>query len=326
MPRPPRIEFDHAFYHVMNRGRGRCAIFHGDSYYQSFLDTVGEACERFGCVIHAYCLLGNHYHLLIETPKANLSRVMRHINGVYTQRYNRLKKTDGPLFRGRFKSILVDQDSYLLQLSRYIHRNPIDMKQPLVTQLADYQWSSYPAYAGVAEPLPWLERGKTYDMLGHTAPFVGYANYVGAGVDEQTAQFYCKGNMASLIGDEAFKQWVYEEHLPELDAQSKGRVIEPDLTIAQVINGIASHYQVGVEEITKVIKGPKKGSDVRKLAMYLCQQLAAAKLVDIAKAFQLGHAGSVSFITHQIRKRANDDPQLRLQIESLIKSIMKQAT
>ena len=139
MPRPPRIEYENAFYHVMNRGRAREAIFHDKVYYDAFLKTLKEAVKRFDCVIHAYCLMGNHYHLLIQTPKANLSRVMRHINGVYTQRHNRLRLTDGPLFRGRFKAILVDIDSYLLHLSRYIHRNPIDMKSPLVENLVMYE-------------------------------------------------------------------------------------------------------------------------------------------------------------------------------------------
>ena len=96
--------------------------------------------------------MGDHYHLLIGTPKANLSRVMRHINGVYTQKHNRLKRTDGPLFRGRYKAILVDKDDYLVPLTRYIHRNPIDMKRPLVEKLEDYLWSSYSAFVGKAEP------------------------------------------------------------------------------------------------------------------------------------------------------------------------------
>ena len=146
MPRPQRIEYKNAFYHVMNRGRARQAIFQDERYYQAFLDTLAEAYQRFHCIIHAYCLMGNHYHLLLETPNANLSRIMRHINGVYTQRHNRLKHTDAPLFHGRYKAILVDKDAYLLQRSRYIHRNPIDMKQPMVRNLHDYQWSSYPAY------------------------------------------------------------------------------------------------------------------------------------------------------------------------------------
>jgi putative transposase len=189
---------------------------------------------------------------MAKTPKANLSRVMRHVNGVYTQRYNRLRKTDGPLFRGRFKSILVDQDSYLLQLSRYIHRNPVEMKNSLVTELADYRWSSYPAYIGLIQPVSWLERDKTYAMLGHAVQFEGYANYVKAGVDDETAAFYGKGNMASLIGDKGLREWVYEELLPELASEDKGKVIQPDLTMEQVIAGVASHYKISPEYLSEL--------------------------------------------------------------------------
>jgi REP element-mobilizing transposase RayT len=112
MPRPLRIEYQDAYYHVMNRGRGRQHIFHDDDYFQAFLKTLEEAHQRFDLQILSYCLMSNHYHLLVKTPQPNLGRAMRHINGLYTQRYNRLKKTDGPLFRGRYKAILVEADSY----------------------------------------------------------------------------------------------------------------------------------------------------------------------------------------------------------------------
>ena len=105
-----------------------------------------NAHRRFDVQILCYCLMSNHYHLLVKTPEANLGRAMRHINGVYTQRHNRLRKTDGPLFRGRYKAILVEEDSYQLQLSRYIHRNPLEAK--MVDHLGAYPWSSYPAYVG----------------------------------------------------------------------------------------------------------------------------------------------------------------------------------
>ena len=146
-------------------------ICHGDIYYETFLTTVAEACQRFDCIIHAYCLMSNHYHILIETPNANLSRVMRHINGVYTQRYHRLKHTDASLFRGRYKAILVSQDEYLLQLSRYIHRNPIETTVPMVERLEDYHWLSYPAFIGLREPEKWLERGLTYQLLRYPKPY-----------------------------------------------------------------------------------------------------------------------------------------------------------
>ncbi len=162
MPRPVRIEYEGACYHVMNRGRGRQPIFHATAYFHAFLETLAEAHERFGVVIHGYCLMGNHYHLLLQTPHGNLGRVMRHMNGVYTQRYNRLKPTDGPLFRGRYKAIVVEADNYLLQLSRYIHRNPIERKPPLVDSLDSYPWSSYPAYINHTKSPTWEAR--------HTCP------------------------------------------------------------------------------------------------------------------------------------------------------------
>jgi putative transposase len=99
MPRPTRIEYEGAFHHVMNRGRNQRTIFHDESYFNAFLKTLKEVSEQFDAVIHAYCLMSNHYHLLIETPKANLSRIMQHINGVYTQRHNRLKKNDGTILK-----------------------------------------------------------------------------------------------------------------------------------------------------------------------------------------------------------------------------------
>jgi putative transposase len=322
MPRPQRIEYEHAFYHVMNRARGRRIIFHDDVYYQMFLDTLGEACFRFDCLVHAYCLIDSHYHILIETSKANLSRLMRHVNGVYTQRYNRLNESDGPLFRGRFKAVLVDHNDYLLPISRYIHRQPIDMKKPLVTQLSDYRWSSYPAYVGKAQPDQWLAQDLTFNKLGHKGNHNGYANYVMAGVDEQTAQLYSKGNMASVIGDKGFRAWVYQKRSPQLAAERESQLSQPDLTMAQVICLIANEYGVTADDITKVVRGLQKENEARKLAMYLCQELVAAKLADIAIHFHLNNTGSVGFTTHQVRQRIRSDSQFKHRVDALIKRIM----
>ena len=118
MSRPLRIQYPDAWYHLMNRGRRREEIYTDKHDYMGFIELLQEATEMFNVCISAYCLMPNHYHLLIQTPDANLSRCMRHINGVYTQRFNRRHGHDGPLFRGRYKSILIDQDSYLLELIR----------------------------------------------------------------------------------------------------------------------------------------------------------------------------------------------------------------
>lgn len=138
MPRPIRIEYPHAFYHIMNRGQNRQNIFRSDRCYAIFLETLSEVHKKFGAVIHAYCLMSNHYHLIMETPLGNLSKVMQHVNSVYVQKYHRLHKTDGTLFRGRYKAILVDADAYLTQLHRYVHRNPLATKKKIVDKLEDY--------------------------------------------------------------------------------------------------------------------------------------------------------------------------------------------
>ena len=154
MSRPLRIEFKHAWYHVMNRGAGHRMIFNTDEQRQYFLSLLEVTAKRFNADWHAYCLMGNHYHLMLQTPDGNLQRIMRHINGIYTQYFNRSENTDGALFRGRYKAILVDAQAYWLQLSRYIHRNPLEAG--LVGDLTDYPWSSYQAYTKARSAPGWL--------------------------------------------------------------------------------------------------------------------------------------------------------------------------
>ena len=125
MSRPLRIEFPGAIYHVTSRGDRREPIFDDDQDREAFLDVVGTALERFDACALAYCLMGNHYHLVLHTRSANLSRLMRQINGVYTQTYNRRHRKVGHLFQGRFKAILVDENAYLLEVCRYVDLNPV---------------------------------------------------------------------------------------------------------------------------------------------------------------------------------------------------------
>jgi len=130
MSRPLRVEYAGAFFHIMNRGLNRNPIFLDEDRDRAlFKKTVGEAVERWKIRVHAFALMDNHYHLLVETPLAMISRAMRHIDGIYTQRFNRLHRRDGPLMRGRFKSILVQKESYFLELVRYIHLKFIFISQ-----------------------------------------------------------------------------------------------------------------------------------------------------------------------------------------------------
>jgi hypothetical protein len=150
--------------------------------------------------------MGNHYHLLVETPLANLSRAMRHLNGVYTQRYNREVKSDGPLFRGRYKAILVDVDAYLLNVCRYIHRNPIEAG--LVRKAEKYPWSSYRAYIGKIRSPSWLNTQQTLSMIGVRNQVLRYKAFVETGVDEATEQFYGKKKQAPIFGTESFIEHI----------------------------------------------------------------------------------------------------------------------
>ena len=156
MARPWRIEYEGALYHVFSRGNNQQDIFVTDDDCYLFLDSIGQMSERFDTVIFAYVLMNNHYHLLLRTPKANLSRSMQWLGTTYTRRFNLSHLQCGHLFQGRYKSILVENDAYLMQLSYYIHNNPL--RAGIVKRLIDYRWSSYPAYAYNRSHPDWLDK------------------------------------------------------------------------------------------------------------------------------------------------------------------------
>ncbi|MBK9426861.1 MAG: transposase [Gammaproteobacteria bacterium] len=154
MARPLRIEFSGALYHVTSRGDRQEPIFEDDEDRLAFLKILAEVVKRFNWLCHAYCLMTNHYHLVVETPDGNLSKGMRQLNGMYTQASNRRHGRMGHLFQGRFKAILIDKDSYLLELTRYVVLNPVRAKR--VRHPGKYTWSSYGAMVGEAPAPDWL--------------------------------------------------------------------------------------------------------------------------------------------------------------------------
>ena len=147
MARPLRIEYPNAVYHVTSRGNARNKIFLGDQDRENFLFVLDAVVKRYNWLCHAHCLMDNHYHLMIETPDANLSRGMRQLNGVYTQKYNWWHSKTGHIFQGRYKSILVDKENYLLELCRYVVLNPV--RANMVEKPEEWKWSSYGATAGL---------------------------------------------------------------------------------------------------------------------------------------------------------------------------------
>ncbi len=141
MSRPLRIEYPGAVYHITARGNARQDIYIDDDDRNLFLDVLTSTVKKYNWMCHAYCLMGNHYHLMVETPDSNLSLGMRQLNGVYTQHFNRTHSRVGHVFQGRYKAILVEKESYLLELCRYIVLNPVAAE--IVSKPADYLWSSY---------------------------------------------------------------------------------------------------------------------------------------------------------------------------------------
>jgi REP element-mobilizing transposase RayT len=154
MSRPLRIQFPGALYHVTSRGDGREVIYRDDRDRTAFLAVLAHARERFNWVCHGYCLMTNHYHLLVETPDANLALGMRQLNGMYTQRFNQRHARVGHVFQGRYHAVLVQKESHLLEVARYIVLNPV--RAGLTRSPHDWRWSSYRATAGLSDTPAWL--------------------------------------------------------------------------------------------------------------------------------------------------------------------------
>lgn len=165
MTRPLRLEFPGALYHVTSRGDRRENIYEDDIDREKFLSIVGDVVITYNWVCHTYCLMDNHYHLIIETPDGNLSGGMRQLNGVFTQASNRRHQRNGHLFQGRYKAILVDKDSYLLELTRYVVLNPVRAKG-MLTQIDDWPWSSYPAMIGLIASPAWFTSDWVLSQFG----------------------------------------------------------------------------------------------------------------------------------------------------------------
>ena len=182
MARPIRIEFAGALYHVTTRGDRQEDIFLSDQDRTDFLTILEQVCERFNWLVHAYCLMDNHYHLLIETPDSNLSKGMRQLNGVYTQTCNRTHGKVGHVFQGRYKAIIVQKETYLLELARYIVLNPVRAR--MVRQAKSWPWSSYLDTAGYRKSPTWL----TTDWL--LAAFAKRKSIA----EEKYRQFVSEGN------------------------------------------------------------------------------------------------------------------------------------
>jgi len=204
MARPLRIEYDGALYHVTSRGNDRKAIFKDDSDRELFLNTLARVTEQFHWICHGYCLMNNHYHLVIETPDGNLSKGMRQLNGVYTQAFNQRHRRVGHVFQGRFKGILVQRDSHLLEVCRYVVLNPVRAKA--ISHPREWKWSSYRATAGTVQAHIFLRVDEILSHFGQRKAIAQakYCEFVQAGIDSPS--IWDSLEAQSLLGVEGFAE------------------------------------------------------------------------------------------------------------------------
>jgi putative transposase len=234
MSRPLRIEFEGAIYHVTSRGDRREPIYRDDVDRTAHLAVLAQAMARFDAQVLAYCLMDNHYHLVLHTRSANLSRLMRHLNGVYTQAFNRRHNLVGHLFQGRFKAILVDRDAYLLEVVRYVELNPV--RAAIVSDPLAWPWSSYASHVGQAPTPPWLDsEGLHGFMLGRTVAGASdrrraaraYAQHVADGAGRSLWETALRQQV--YLGDEAFVEKIQRR----ADPSAKGAATSREVPKAQ---------------------------------------------------------------------------------------------
>jgi putative transposase len=315
MSRPLRIEYAGAWYHVMNRGRRSDRIFEDRNDYMMFIDLLKDATELWDVRIAAYCMMSNHYHLLIHTPQGNLSRCMRHINGVYTQRFNRSKGYDGQLFRGRFKSILVDGDAYLMELVRYIHRNPV--RAGVEDHVEKYPWSSHKGYVSSSTKWDWLHKNFILSLLSNVegGRLKAYKQFITMEDSEEIANVFARKKWPPFLGDDKFGRWLkgtfFEQkndpHIPE------SKVLAPDCdTIKKTV---CSYYGVDVSELLKLRRG--KFNEPRSVAIYLTRMLRKDGLLDISSEFGLRGYSSASSVVEGMKRKIQKNRQLRKRVSEI---------
>lgn len=315
MARPLRIEFPGAWYHVMNRGASRRTIFRTNSHREFFLTLLGDTHEQFNAEWHAYCLMTNHYHLLVRTPNGNLQRIMRHVNGLYTQYFNRTEQRDGPLFRGRYRAILVDAQSYWLQLSRYIHRNPVEAQ--LVSDPADYAWSSYRAYTGIDCPAQWLTTDYVLKAIGHRDCHDRYVEYTAGGSDPELQNFYSGAKLSPVLGDSEFKRKALAGRTPHIDCPQLASARRYP-SLQEITRTTCQHFNVDDAQIWRSTRGRGVVTPARSVAMYLCQRAGGMPLSEIARNFRLASYASAGASIRNLKRRLEEDEVLARTVESLL--------
>ena len=316
MARPLRLEFEDALYHIGARGNRRERIFASDGDRERFLEILVRSLARFEVELHAYVLLANHFHLLARTRRANLSRWMHWVMVSYTIWFNRRHQKVGHLFQGRYKSLLVERGSYLLELSRYLHLNPVRGK---VLGLGDpaerrerlraYRWSSYRGYAGLEQPAKFVCEEL---VLGEFAPGkrrlreskVRYRRFVEAGLVREIANPTHAARWQAVLGSEDFLQRMKDKMQPQRHQRREVKALrrgtsgtDPHAIIARV----ARHHALPVD---RLLGGKEYGLQARGLAMWAVWQFCELTLREIGVLF-----GGMDYaaVAQRIRRIERDD-------------------
>ena len=311
MARPLRITYPGAWYHVTSRGNEQKEVFKSRRDRERFLDYLASATERYGAAIHCYCLMSNHYHLLLETPDGNLSQIMRHINGAYTTYFNVKRKRAGHLFQGRFKAILIEADEYAMELSRYIHLNPV--RANMCGEPGEYSWSSFKSYIGQSKAPEWLKTDFILDYFGKTETEAG--KKYRAFVEELIGKEYdspLKGAIGTdVLGTSGFVETVTKAHVGN-------RELARDLPALRQL-AIRPSLEEIVTAVDMVFGTDKKMA--RQAGMYLCHRYSGERVREIGKLYKV----SESAITEAARTfpiRLDKSKKLEEEIEK-VKAMFK---
>jgi len=280
MARPLRIQYENAYYHVTCRGNAREDIFDDETDRRSFLGLLARSSNIYQVEVHGFVLMTNHFHLVIKTPLANMQEFMRHFNISYTSYYNRRHNRVGHLYQGRYKSFLIDADSYLMEVSRYVHLNPVRIRKnellserELRNQLRDYSWSSYPEYLRRESQYPWLSREEVLNYFGgdNSEGRKAYARYVERDLGTDIPDPLEKGKGHGIVGEESFIKKVSARHIkPGARRESPAiKKIEKQIHPARILEAIETAMGTKQTDFLKRgYRGPARGMAMEFLYRY----------------------------------------------------------
>jgi REP element-mobilizing transposase RayT len=316
MARQLRIEYEGAFYHITSRGNQKERIFWDDKDREEFQKILKRTKERYKYLLHTYVLMDNHYHLLIETPYANIKQVMQNINTSYTVYVNRRHKRAGHLFQGRYKAFIVDKESYLLELGRYIHLNPVRAR--IVKRSEDYKWNSYREYIseGSGDTITDTEDTLYSFSKKRAIAIKKYQEFVKAGILEVSP---LKKAVGSILGDETFREKIikYLKEIPDKTEISEFKKIQTKHKIEDVVKAIAKYYGISEDNL---LKRRKATGRQRKIAIYLCKTLSGEKNVEVGRAFGIT-LQAVTNAMRDIDKRREEEKKLSKEIALIKKEL-----